>query len=102
MKWSNDSVVCVVLASGGYPGAFERNKIITGLDQVANHVFHAGTILKEGSVYTSGGRVLGITARGKTLEEAIQKAYVDADVIQFEGKTFRRDIGQKALKRKSI
>ncbi len=99
--WSNDPVVCVVLASGGYPGPFEKHKIITGLDKVTNQAFHAGTILSNDRVYTNGGRVLGVTARGKTLEEAISKAYADVDIIDFDGKYCRRDIGQKALHRPS-
>ncbi len=99
--WSDDPVVCVVLASGGYPGAFENHKVITGLDKVMNLAFHAGTKLADGIVYTNGGRVLGVAARGKTLEEAINKAYADVEVIDFEGKYFRRDIGQKALHRPS-
>ena len=95
--WDERAAVCIVLASGGYPGPIEKGKVITGIE-AANAdpdvmVFHAGTTLKDGQVVTSGGRVLGITALGASLEEARHKAYAAADKIAFEGKQLRRDIG---------
>jgi phosphoribosylamine---glycine ligase len=97
-EWDDRAAVCIVLASGGYPGPIEKGKEITGLAEAAASdpdvvVFHAGTSSKEGKVVTSGGRVLGITALGATLEEARAKAYAAADLIRFEGKQLRRDIG---------
>jgi phosphoribosylamine--glycine ligase len=97
-EWDDRAAVCIVLASGGYPGPIEKGKEITGLPEAAESdpdvmVFHAGTTLKEGSVVTNGGRVLGITALGSTLQEARQKAYAAAERIHFEGKQLRRDIG---------
>ena len=95
--WDERAAVCIVLASGGYPGAIEKGKVITGMDAANNDpdvvVFHAGTALKEGRIVTSGGRVLGVTALGATLEEARTKAYAAADKISVEGKQLRRDIG---------
>ena len=99
--WDERAAVCVVLASGGYPGPIEKGKVITGLEKVEEEasvdpdvvIFHAGTALKNGMVVTNGGRVLGVTALGETLEEARAKAYAAADKIAFEGKQLRRDIG---------
>ncbi len=93
------AAACVVLASRGYPGSYEKGKVITGLDKVPDDVvvFHAGTAEKNGEIVTSGGRVLGVTARGNDLKNALDSAYKGADTIQFEGKYFRRDIGKKAL-----
>jgi phosphoribosylamine--glycine ligase len=101
-EWDKRAAVCIVLASGGYPGPIEKGKEIAGLDQAAASdpdvvVFHAGTALKGGKVVTSGGRVLGVTALGATLEEARAKAYAAADLIRFEGKQLRRDIGASIL-----
>jgi len=95
--WEDRTAVCIVLASGGYPGPIDKGKILTGIEAADADpdviVFHAGTTLKDGQVVTSGGRVLGITALGASLEEARQKAYAAADKIAFEGKQLRRDIG---------
>lgn len=94
--WDQRPAVCVVLASGGYPGSIEKGKQITGFENVTDPnvvVFHAGTKQVEENIVTNGGRVLGVTALGRTLEEARQAAYAAADQIQFEGKQFRRDIG---------
>jgi phosphoribosylamine--glycine ligase len=96
--WDERAAVCIVLASGGYPGPIKKGKEITGFEAAAASdpdvvVFHAGTALKDGKVVTSGGRVLGVTALGATLEEARAKAYAAADLIRFEGKQLRRDIG---------
>jgi len=101
MKWNPQSAVCVVVASGGYPGSYAKGKPIHGLAEVAGlagiKVFHAGTALAGDQVVTSGGRVLGVTALGKDLREARQNAYSAVERIRFEGAQFRRDIGAKAL-----
>ncbi len=95
--------VCVVMASGGYPGSYEKGFAINGLDDVAAmedvKVFHAGTGLKDGRLVNSGGRVLGITARGENLPRAIDNAYEAVRKISWEGCYYRTDIGRKALKR---
>ena len=96
------AAACVVLASEGYPGPAETGRLIQGLDRARDHatVFHAGTARSpEGNVVTSGGRVLGVTGTGATLQEALDAAYAGADEVEFEGKTLRRDIGQKGLHR---
>ena len=96
-EWDTRPAVCIVLASGGYPGPIEKGKEINGIEEASKDpdvvVFHAGTVSKEGKVVTNGGRVLGVTALGATLEEARAKAYAAADRISFEGKQLRRDIG---------
>lgn len=99
--WSDDAATCVVMASGGYPGSYEKGKIITGLsaaeadDQV--EVIHAGTVLKsDGSIVTNGGRVLGVTARAATLTEATRRAYQAVAAIRFADAHYRRDIGQRS------
>jgi len=101
-KWSTDSSCCVVVASGGYPGSFVTGREIFGLDRAAAienvKVFHAGTNLRDGKVYSSGGRVLGVTARAPRLEDAIAKAYEAVGCIRFEEMYYRRDIGARALK----
>ena len=103
VKWSDRPSVCVVLASGGYPGKYETGKQITGLDNASLcrevTVFHAGTKLKDGKLVTSGGRVLGVTALGGSVAEAIERAYEACDLIKWEGKYLRRDIGHRALAR---
>jgi len=99
IEWSDEAAVCVVLASGGYPGPYEKGKPITGLDQVEQSVvFHAGTKLADGQIVTSGGRLLGVTALGKDIAEARAKAYADIEKIQYEGKHYRTDIALKALR----
>jgi len=99
--WSRLASVCVVMASGGYPGEYARGKLVTGLDAAAalprTKVFHAGTVLKDGSVLTSGGRVLGVTALGEDLATAREAAYQAVERIHFEGAHYRRDIAQRAL-----
>ena len=101
LRWSSDACVCVVVASGGYPGHYEKGKRIHGLDDVAAlpdvKVFHAGTTLKDGQVVTNGGRVLGVTAWAPTLAGARDKAYAAVDKLCFEGMHFRRDIAAKGL-----
>ena len=101
LKWSPLASVCVVMASGGYPGNYSKGKIISGLD-TANKlphtkVFHAGTALKDGQIVTNGGRVLGVTALGKDLRAATAAAYAAVECIKFEGAHFRRDITAKAV-----
>ncbi len=101
LQVSSDHAVCVVLAAGGYPESPRTGDIITGLDAAAQvpgvSVFHAGTALRDGQVVTSGGRVLGVTARAATLGEAHARAYRAAELIHFEGRQFRRDIAARAL-----
>jgi phosphoribosylamine--glycine ligase len=101
LKWSPQASVCVVMASGGYPGNYAKGKVITGLD-AANalpntKVFHAGTARAGEQVVTSGGRVLGVTALGKDLRTAQAAAYAAVEKLHFEGAQFRRDIAAKAL-----
>ena len=96
-EWDTRAAVCIVLASGGYPGPIEKGKVISGIEEASSDpdvvVFHAGTATKDVHVVTNGGRVLGVTALGSTLEEARAKAYAAAEKITFEGKQLRRDIG---------
>jgi phosphoribosylamine--glycine ligase len=101
--WSRDASVCVVMASGGYPGTFEVGKKITGLDEAAVvegvKVFHAGTSKRDGAFYTAGGRVLGVSARGADLETAVSRAYQACEKIRFDGAHYRKDIAARALKK---
>jgi len=101
LEVSQDHALCIVLAAAGYPEAPRTGDVITGLEHASAvpgvHVFHAGTSLRDGQVVTSGGRVLGVTARGATLREAHARAYQAADSIAFDGRQFRRDIGARAL-----
>lgn len=100
-KWDTRSCVCVVAVSGGYPGAYKKEKLINGLNEVDGTkdeiVFHAGTKKTEGKILTSGGRVLGITSLGNDIKSAIDNTYAVLDKINFESMFFRRDIGKKAL-----
>jgi phosphoribosylamine--glycine ligase len=99
--WDPRPAVCVVMASGGYPGAYERGKPISGLDAAGMlpgvTVFHAGTRRDGGSVVTNGGRVLGVTALAPALPTSIERAYAGVAEIGFEGAMYRTDIGAKAL-----
>jgi phosphoribosylamine--glycine ligase len=99
ITWKNQSAVCVVLASKGYPEAYPNNEEITGLDFESDGIFffHAGTKRENRKVLTNGGRVLGVTALGNSLEDAISRAYYAADKIHWPNKYCRRDIGKKAL-----
>ena len=101
LKWSPLASVCVVMASGGYPGNYAKGKVITGLEAAnalpQTKVFHAGTALAGDQIVTSGGRVLGVTALGKDLKTAQAAAYAAMEKIHFEGAQFRRDIAAKAL-----
>jgi phosphoribosylamine--glycine ligase len=101
LRWSAMASVCVVMASGGYPGAYAKGKPISGLNE-ANRlpntkVFHAGTARAGDEIVTTGGRVLGVTAWAKDLASARAAAYAAVDKIQFEGAQFRHDIASKAL-----
>jgi phosphoribosylamine--glycine ligase len=103
IQWHDQAAVCVVMASGGYPGDYRKGDVISGLDRAEQIpdlvVFHAGTAARDGGFVTSGGRVLGVTGRGDTVQAAIAKAYEGVDVIRWEGAHFRTDIGRKALDR---
>jgi phosphoribosylamine--glycine ligase len=101
LRWKSDAAVCVVMASGGYPGSYAKGKVIDGLETVDRlpnaKVFHAGTALKEDRVVTSGGRVLGVTAWADGVASARSAAYTAVQGIQFEEAHYRRDIANKAL-----
>ena len=102
LDWDKRPAVCVVMASGGYPGPYEKGKVIHGLDAAAKlkdvMVFHAGTAKKGDDIVTNGGRVLGVTALGDTIAEAQARAYEAAALISFDGAYYRRDIADKAIK----
>ena len=100
IEWSDEASACVIMAAGGYPKSYPKGIEITGLtdgqlDGVT--VYHAGTAVKDGKLVTSGGRVLGVTALGNTLEEALEKSYDAVNQIHFENAHYRKDIGQRAL-----
>ncbi len=101
-EWFEQPAVCVVLSAAGYPGAYEKRKEIHGLDELTKwpngFVFHAGTTKENGRWLTSGGRVLGVTARGNTITAAVNEAYCAVDKISWEGMHYRKDIAQRALK----
>ncbi|MCM1114620.1 MAG: phosphoribosylamine--glycine ligase [Clostridium sp.] len=101
IEWSDDACACVIMASGGYPKSYPKGIEIIGLtngqlDGVT--VYHAGTAIKDEKLVTSGGRVLGVTALGKDLQEALDKSYSAVEKISFDGAHYRKDIGQRALK----
>ena len=102
LKWSQCASVCVVMASGGYPGSYAKGKVLRGLAEAAQlpdvKVFHAGTARVGGETVTNGGRVLGVTAWAATLAQARDKAYAAVAKITFDGAQFRRDIAAKALR----
>ena len=102
-KWSDDAAMCVVMASGGYPGAFEAGKKIGGLEEAGKvdgvKIFHAGTSLRDSSYYTAGGRVLGVTARAADLQTAVDRSYRACEKISFEGAHYRKDIAARALQK---
>ncbi len=99
VEWRDDFAVCVVLASAGYPGKYEKGKQIFGLDKIGDAedvlIFHAGTKQEGGRLVTNGGRVLGVTAVDKNVEKAIRKAYDTVEKIRFDGVQFRKDIGYR-------
>lgn len=102
IEWDPRTAVCVVMASKGYPGDYEKGKVIRGLDEVSKVkdavVFHAGTELKEGLTVTNGGRVLGVTGLGEGVQKAIERTYQAVEKISWEGVHYRKDIGFKALR----
>jgi phosphoribosylamine--glycine ligase len=101
LKWSSGPAFCVVMASGGYPGAYPKGKPIHGMEALRTmpnvKVFHAGTSRAGEQLVTSGGRVLGVTAWANDLANAREAAYAGVEAIHFEGAHFRRDIGTRAL-----
>lgn len=102
VTWKDEAAICVVLASKGYPGSYDKGAVIKGLDSFKKSkdvmVFHAGTKLKGGEVVTSGGRVLGVTALGKDIKTAKDNVYKAIEKISFEGMQYRKDIADKAIK----
>ncbi len=98
VEWSSQAAACVVMASGGYPGKYRKGVEITGLDSAGQApgvtVYHAGTVKQDGKFYTAGGRVLGVTALGDTLDEALARAYEGVERIRFDGAQWRTDIGR--------
>jgi len=105
LDWDPRSAVCVVLASGGYPGSYKKGQEITGLENARDLddviIFHAGTTLKDGKTVTAGGRVLGVVGLGETIRHAIDRSYLAVKLINFKDMHYRKDIGRKALKWKS-
>jgi phosphoribosylamine---glycine ligase len=103
LRWDPRPAVCVVMASGGYPDKYEKGRIITGLDEADQMedvvVFHAGTAEQNGEIVTDGGRVLGVTALGSTIQQAKERAYAATEKIKFDGAYYRTDIADKALKK---
>ena len=102
-KWSPDAAVCVVMASGGYPGTFEVGKRLSRLEEADAHVWCEGVSRRDrrsamGSYYTAGGRVLGVTARASDLPEAVERAYDAVMKIRFDGMHYRKDIAALGLK----
>lgn len=101
LSWNEQPAVCVVMASQGYPGEYEQNKKITGLEELKHRddivVFHSGTRKKDGHIVSAGGRVLGVTAWAGTLKEAKDKAYQGVGKVNFENSYYRKDIGKKGL-----
>ena len=100
IRWKKESAACIVLASGGYPGKYESGKLISGLEDAeaaGTTVYHAGTKKTDAGYVTAGGRVLGVTALGDTLADAVHSAYAAAEKIHFEGAHMRRDIGSRDM-----
>ncbi|MEA3328923.1 MAG: phosphoribosylamine--glycine ligase [Candidatus Omnitrophota bacterium] len=106
LSWEDRSCVCVTCASGGYPGKYEKGKLISGLEELRDlkdiMVFHAGTKKQEEKVVTNGGRVLGVTALGKDIAQAAKRVYQAVEKIDFEGMHYRKDIGLRAIEKSAI
>jgi len=100
VQWHDGYAACVILASAGYPGHYEKGKVMTFPESLPSNVtiIHAGSKLAGDALVTNGGRVLGITATASTLKEALSDAYAAAETVDFEGKYMRHDIGQRALR----
>ena len=95
---TTDIATTVVLVSGGYPEDYEKNKVVTGLNNVtSSQVFHSGTMFKNEDVVTNGGRVFAVTSFGKTIEEAVAKSFATAETVNYEGKYYRSDIGKDLM-----
>jgi phosphoribosylamine--glycine ligase len=106
LRWDDRACVCVVCASKGYPGEYDKGKEISGLGEAAKIkdvvVFHAGTKKQNNKIFTNGGRVLGVTALGNSIKEAIDKTYEAVGKIHFEGMHYRRDIGHRVFKQEVL
>ena len=98
VDFADENACCVIMASKGYPQSYEKGYEITIPEAVADQVYVAGAALKEGKLVTSGGRVLGVTAIGKTLQDAVDAAYKATETVHFDNAFYRRDIGARALK----
>ena len=103
VEWDTRAAACVVLAAAGYPGTYEKGKVIRGLDALRGWqngvVFHAGTVQRDDTIVTNGGRVLGVTALGATVRDAVAEAYRGVEQIGWDGVHYRRDIGYHALEK---
>jgi phosphoribosylamine--glycine ligase len=101
LEWTSEPTASVVLVASGYPGKVENGKRIRGLQEAGRlegvKIHHAGTRMEDGNVVTAGGRILNVTARGATLAQALDRAYAACEVINFDGKAYRKDIGKKGL-----
>jgi phosphoribosylamine--glycine ligase len=102
VEWAKEAAVCVVMAAGGYPKAYNKGDAITGLDDAKAagcQVFHAGTAHKNGQIVTDGGRVLGVVAKAADVRAAVDKAYAGVEKIAFKDAFYRKDIAHRALER---
>jgi len=101
VRWRHSACICVVMASAGYPGAYEKGKVIKGIEEAESEesviIFHAGTSWRDGQLVTAGGRVLGVTATGRDFDEAAKKVYRAVSKIHFDGAHYRRDIKPKSV-----
>jgi phosphoribosylamine--glycine ligase len=105
ISWKSGAAACVVAAAQGYPGAYQKGQVITGIEQAEEQgaiVFSAGTHLQQQKLVADGGRVLGVTATGETLEQAIRATYAAMDCIHFEGMYYRKDIGHRVINASSM
>ena len=102
LKWEDDHCATVVMASNGYPGSFEKETVINGIDKLENtdtfQVFHAATAIKDKKIIATGGRVLAVTSKNASLSEALKKIYDSIHSIDWPEGYYRKDIGKKALK----